>query len=328
MLCPFCLTNLKSDIKSCSACKTELPSEYVERHSGWIASFTPPAIVSVIGFSGHGKTVYLASLFFALQNLVPRAWGSFYRQALTMNTLQVLYKNLGMLKMGEMPDATLKVFPVPNIDRFHNMPKFGNRTMLMYDPPGEAFEIDAHAEYFEEYAGFVKHSPCALFLISITDMMQKFESEDAVADEMDSLLQRYNLGLMNGKKSAKLDQHLIVVYTKSDRLLSHAGFPPEVIQSLEKSGVDGLGNIDGYLQDMKRNSVLLRSFTENTLNARGFLNNAYEHFQSVEFCAVSSLGSEPTGNRLAERVSPRRVLDPLIWVLSKSSRGVLRALFQ
>jgi hypothetical protein len=233
-----------------------------------------------------------------------------------MDTLRVVYENLRLLKNGQMPPPTQGVFPVPNIDRLHDIPKFGDRTLIMYDPTGEAFE-SRQDDSLQTLAGFVKHSPCALFLISLTDMKTEFESEDAVADEMDRLLQRYNVGLMGAKRK----QHLIVVYTKADRLLSQPDFPPEVIECLEDSGVDGLGDINKYMQQMKRNSLLLRDFTVNTMKARNFMNNAQKKFKSVEFCAVSSLGSEPSGNRLAERVTPRRVLDPLLWVLSKSPRN-------
>lgn len=314
MLCPFCLSTIRSDIELCSSCQHELPSDYVECHSGWLSR--APAIVSIIGFGGHGKTVYLASLFYVLQNQVSDAWGEFFREALTMDTLRVVYENLRLLKNGQMPEPTQGVFPVPNIDRLHDIPKFGDRTLIMYDPKGEAFEA-RQDDSLQTLAGFVKHSPCALFLISLTDLITQFESEDAVADEMDRLLQRYNVGLMGAKRR----QHLIVVYTKADLLLDQRGFPPEVIKCLENSGVDGISDINKYMLEMKKNSQLLRDFTERTMKARNFLNNARKKFKSVEFCAVSSLGSQPSGDRLAERVTPRRVLDPLLWVLRKSPRN-------
>jgi len=297
----------------CSSCQHQLPPDYIAHHSGWTAKH--PAIVSVIGFGGHGKTVYLASLYFALQNLVPRAWETFFRQGLTMKTLEVLYYNLGLLKSGKMPDPT-QVFQEPNIDRLHNIPKFGDRTLLIFDPPGEAFELGEN-DSFQRFAGFVKQSPCALFLVSLTDMMNQFESEYAVAGEMERLLERYNVGMMEMGARTK-EQHLIVVYTKADRLLSHSTFPTEVIKGLENGDVDGLSDLKEYQLEMKRNSTLLRNFTVETLNARGFLSNAQRNFKSVEFCAVSALGSEPSGDRLVERIAPRRVIDPLLWVLYKS----------
>jgi hypothetical protein len=147
-------------------------------------------------------------------------------------------------------------------------------------------------------------------------MMKQFESDDAVADEMHRLLETYNVGMKNMGAREK-NQHLIVVYTKSDRP-SHPSFPPEVIKCLESSDVDGLTDMPTYLLGMKQNSALLRNFTAESLNARNFLANARANFRSVEFCAVSALGSEPVGDRLVERVTPRRVIDPLLWVLQKS----------
>ena len=315
MLCPFCLTRLQQRVSQCGACSRQLPPEYVKAHSGWLRK--SPAIVSVIGFSGHGKTVYLASLFYALQKLVPNAWSGFSRQGLTLKTLKTLYHNLDLLKSGELPHATEPVFPEPNIDRLYKIPQYGDRTLLVYDPPGEAFELDEE-EYLQRFAGFVKHSRCALFLVSLKDMMGAFETPDAVADEMHRLLETYNVGMTNMGAPEKA-QHLIVVYTKGDLLPStFEDLPDEITGYLERDEIEALRDLRSYSQGMKRSSGLLHEFSRNTLNASGFLYNAERHFKTVEFCAVSALGSPPVGDRLSERIAPRRVIDPLLWVLQKS----------
>lgn len=316
MLCPFCLTNLDSGINTCGSCSRQLPPEYVKSHSGWrTLTNHRPAIVSVIGFRGHGKTVYLAALYYVLQNFAPKAWGSFYRQGLTMKTLQMLHENVSLLKRGDLPEATLQVFPEPNIDRLHKIPQFGDRTLLIYDPPGEAFDLVDDS--LQDYARFVKHSRTALFLISLTDMMETFGTADGVAGEMDRLLERYNFGMTELEAPHKF-QHLIVVYTKADRLLSELDFPNEVTKYLETGELATLHDIPKYFDGMQRNSQLLKKFTLESLNAHGFVNNATDHFVSIEYCAVSSLGSEPVGFKLSERIAPRRVMDPLLWVLKKS----------
>ena len=51
MLCPYCLENTSPP--TCGSCKEPLPPLYVSRNGN-------PAILSAVGFSGHGKTVYLA----------------------------------------------------------------------------------------------------------------------------------------------------------------------------------------------------------------------------------------------------------------------------
>jgi len=288
----------------------------VKWQSGWRKlTHHRPAIVSVIGFKGHGKTVYLAALYYVLQNFAPRAWDSFYRQGLTMKTLQMLYENVSLLKRGDLPEKTAQVFPEPNIDRLYKIPQFGDRTLLIYDPPGEAFDLVDDS--LQRYAGFVKHSRSALFLISLTDMMDEFGSAEAVADEMYRLLECYNFGMTEIGAQHKF-QHLIVVYTKADRLLSELGFPSEITKYLETSEVATLHDLPKYIERMQHNSRLLRKFTLETLNAQGFISNAAAHFVSTEFCAVSSLGSEPVGSKLSERIAPRRVMDPLLWVLKKS----------
>ncbi len=316
MFCPYCLIKLQSSTRLCTGCQRQLPPEYVKCHSGWFSR--APAIVSVIGFKGHGKTVYLASLYYVLQNVVTRSWNDFFRQGWTMKTLEIVHGNVAMLKKGDLPDRTERMFPEPNIDRLVSIPYFGNRTLLVYDPPGEAFDLNVEEEDLQRFAGFVKHSRCALFLMSLTDLEQ-FGGDEGIADEMSQLLERYNLG-MTGMGAPDRFQHLIVVYTKADRLLSYSGFPDEVTRYLEKSEAESLHDVRAYLNSMKRNSALLREFTAQTLNGQGFLNNAKEHFKSVEFCAVSALGSEPVGDKLSERVMPRRVIDPFLWVLQKCGR--------
>ena len=67
MLCPFCLSETSIDSPHCANtdCGQQLPAKYVELHGGNYAR--QPIILSVVGFRGHGKTVYLASLFHLLE---------------------------------------------------------------------------------------------------------------------------------------------------------------------------------------------------------------------------------------------------------------------
>jgi len=73
---------------------------------------------------------------------------------------------------------------------------------------------------------------------------------------------------------------------------------------------------------MKQNSFLLRTFTEDTLNARGFLNNAKDHFKSIELCAVSALGAEPVGDRLTNAFLRAELLIHCSGSWTSPSRGL------
>ena len=65
-------------------------------------------------------------------------------------------------------------------------------------------------------------------------------------------------------------------------------------------------------------SDLLLDFTELELHAHEFVNAARAHFKSMSFSIISALGTEPDGAQLSVQIVPRRILDPLLWVMEKT----------
>jgi len=90
------------------------------------------------------------------------------------------------------------------------MPRLEDTTILIYDPPGEAFYSD---DKIAELASFCQAQQLRAFLIDLKDMGK------SAASEMATLLGTYILG-MEKIKVAEQSQHLIVVYTKSDLMKS------------------------------------------------------------------------------------------------------------
>ena len=60
------------------------------------------------------------------------------------------------------------------------------------------------------------------------------------------------------------------------------------------------------------------AFTEQELNAHEFVNAAESNFKSLNFSIISALGTEPEGARLTVEIVPRRILDPVLFVIEKS----------
>ncbi len=87
---------------------------------------------------------------------------------------------------------------------------------------------------------------------------------------------------------------------------------------LRRSELDTIGDIRKYNRVMRRISETLAEFTSSDLNSLGFLHLAHDYFQSVTFCAASALGSAPEGGKSRVNVEPRRVIDPLLWIMEKS----------
>jgi hypothetical protein len=313
MLCPFCLAdvNLRPErpagrlapIYLCPECREQAPALYVQGYRRYL-----PVVTSAVGFRQHGKTVYFAALFYALKKLgLPHLWSTFFTMALDEDSLDTVYENVRVLEEGVLPNSTPKNFPRPTMLRVAGIPllRRSNWTLLFYDTGGESFERPSQ---LVQFASFVRRARTAMLLISVTDMKDP-------AREMQRLLNTYVVG-MGELGGDTQEQHLVVVYTKADRLPARI---PEWEQRwgdlhsyLLDGSIEALGRPHGYLRRLEHVSARLGEFTGQALQAYEFSNAARGHFRSVSFAIVSALGAEPEQGRMAVQVSSRRILDPLL----------------
>jgi len=314
MLCPFCLAEVKfrqqrltrqpASIHVCPNCNEQVPALYAQDYRHF-----PPAVVSAIGFRQHGKTVYFASLFYTLKKLsLARDWPAFFTMSLNEDSLDTVYGNAEMLGNGALPDSTPKNFPRPTMIRAKGMPMQPDCTLLFFDTGGECFEKPTQ---LVQFAGFVRRAKAAMLLISVPDL------DDPRAD-MQKLLNTYVVG-MHELAGQTLDQHLVVVYTKADQLAGRfTGRWRDLYNYLRQGSVAALAQPDGYMARMAEVSQQLLDFTEQELQAHEFINTAQAHFKSLSFTTISALGSQPVNARLPVAIVPRRILDPLLWIMEKT----------
>lgn len=172
MLCPFCLEDVTFQkerirqqlIYSCPTpdCPSQddlVPPLYLDYYRK-----KPPVVVSTIGFRGHGKTVYLASLFFTFQgDQLPRIWrrSGFGTMCLNKDSLKTVSDGVDALKQGKLPPPNPQTFPKPTMVHINGVPMQRDYTLLFYDAAGESFE---DAEKLVKYAGFVRRARTVLFL--------------------------------------------------------------------------------------------------------------------------------------------------------------------
>ena len=311
IMCPFCLEQVLPDSLNCPKCDKEISQSYKDVHHEML-----PMVISAIGFSGHGKTIYLASLMYTLEKF-SSIWPRFYKQALNHESLETVKQNVQDLRSGRLPEMTKQNFPIPSILCLNYVPSFSRKLMIIYDASGESFEIDSR---IEKNASYVKKSQTVFFLISLNDLLtDEKDGKEPLVDGMRNLLNIYMLGIRRLGGSTK-SQHLVVVYTKGDVLQQALTDYPKTWDYVNGSELE-IQNWDmpSYCNNMRGVSEDLKDFTVNCLEAHEFYNMSVDNFMSVEYCLISALGNAPVDDKLANRISPRRVIDPLIWALYKSA---------
>lgn len=317
MLCPFCLCEQEafeakrpknsSEVQYfCGDCSQLVPASYVRGYRQF-----PPIVVSAVGFRTHGKTIYLASLFHELYGKISRCWPKFWARALNDESQVRVEENRGYLAAGDLPPPTPKNnFPIPTIVRINGVPGRKNATLLMYDTGGEDFE---QATTLIQYARFVQRSRTVMFLIDLN------ESDDP-AMKMHDLLTTY----LNGMDALQGDtrrQHLVVVFTKADAMSDRLGRRwRDIHDYLFVRDPYALADCSSYTSRMRRISRRLEKFVKHSLEAQHFLSMAKDSFASVSFSIISALGAEPIREeggkaRLAVGATPKRVVDPLLWIM-------------
>lgn len=320
MLCAFCLDDVRfrqekstsnlATMYLCPNCNEQVPALYSQDYRKY-----PPVVISAVGFRQHGKTVYFASLFYTLKKLtLARDWPDFFTMGLDEDSLDTVYGNARMLDAGTLPDSTPKNFPRPTMIRAEGVPMQPDSTLLFFDTGGECFEKPTQ---LVQFAGFVRRAKAAMLLISIADL------EDPRSG-MQKLLNTYIVGMgeLGGKTK---DQHLIVVYTKADQLIRRLnGRWQDIYTYLVTGSIDDLAETEGYIERLQDISDQLYAFTEEELRAHEFINAAEANFKSISFSIISALGTEPQGAKLSVEIVPRRILDPVLWVMEKSFTGTER----
>lgn len=104
MLCPYCVQettfqrNGTSYVCAHQDCKIPIHRDYVEKYR------LPRATVGLLGYTGHGKTAYLTSLFYLLYEL-SQVWEDYFCSCLDDHTIEVFSAVSATLRMANCRKA-------------------------------------------------------------------------------------------------------------------------------------------------------------------------------------------------------------------------------
>jgi hypothetical protein len=326
VLCPYCLAEIRyrKEISQCpkakGGCGSELNSGYVQA-----SGRAQPCFLQIMGWSQHGKTVFLQALTLMIQNL-GMAWreGLYAFSPQTKVTKAFLEKVDEAHESGSMPERTQLETQDAYIMLLNNMKRWGSRTLVARDVAGEHFD---HFTFPEEQIPYVLNVPTTLMMFSKHDLIGKPYG-------MDSLMTSYQNTLREKIKWIPEQQprKVVVVLSKADLL---ADILPDTLKDylvndpLQKilTSPGTVTELDAafmqnYMQKLAWASQEIEKWVDQEPRGHNLIQLARINNIHLSFSIISSTGTRPgDDNKMATELQPRRVLDPFFWALEYQSTG-------
>ncbi|MEL6895856.1 MAG: hypothetical protein AAFP90_07130 [Planctomycetota bacterium] len=290
-----------------------MPDSYAEHVKSY-----PPLWISAIGFSGHGKSTYLAALTMVLDQLAVGI-SSFMTNYLDQQTLQTLQEIRARSIRGEMVAPTQMARPTPLVLQVEgeleaNEPPL-RRTLSVYDTAGEHFK---QLSRIADVVPALPHLDSTWFVFSVAD----FDTDEELSTIAD-LFQSYRAAIESAGKSLA-NQQIVVVFTKCELIQDR--LPSGVIDYLQDDPFVSINDpqyepprnfsLSKYLDRSAEISDQLHAFTGTIRGGQAFLNMAKRSGVRLRFAATTALGSSPDADNVLRTAAQRfRVLDPLFWSL-------------
>lgn len=301
----------------CPNCHNELPLP-----SGKV----PGNIISIVGASASGKSVYMASLIHTLQQSTA---SNFSAACMPLNAeISRRFRNNyeePIFERGTMINTTQKeIVQEPFIFQFvfkdENIPPL---TLVFFDVAGEGMVDEA---YLDIYASHIKNSAGILFMVDPMQiktirnrlMVSLGDGKEDIPGQYDepreiviSLFQNF----IGHEEKSITDIPTAVVITKSD-MLKHLK---------EEDGDYIKSNSNVFHNVVHKKTLNLDEF--NNINGevtqfigkvdRPFKDALDVYFKNTAYFAVSALGANPVNRQITGVVNPMRVDEPFIWLLYK-----------
>lgn len=303
--------------KKCAYCENKLPSD--------ILDYEKYLRFSLLGISGSGKTNFLTTMLHELRHTAGCPW---ILSPMDATTLTVFQENDRAIYGMRQPVAATAagMTPPPQLWKIKDKNRMTNSSipsysLTIFDGAGEDVEhIDPVISRYIEGSktlvilidplalpGVAAHIPENILNWSTSAAHDEDASTDMVNGLADYI--RQNCGIAAHKL---IDRDVAVVFTKIDAVKDTFG-SATVMQPSPHLARKGFVKADADAVDAE-----IRDWLESQ-GETTFLDAIDTNFkrERVRFFGVSSFGQPPTASYQLGRVMPHRVLDPLIWMLSK-----------
>ena len=315
------------DKKTCLKCK--YGSLGVFCPNGRVPQKIPPdyqngenLTVALMGAKASGKSNYIGVLVQEIINSMSEPFNCFLNTTVSTESNKFYHDNyyrplyeaqsvIGATSANAIPPLLFPLFFKKQM-----------AALTFYDTAGENMKDIETMEAANNYIRNAKGLIVLLDPLQIDSVREKLKGKVPLPDKdtniSEVLTNLFNVLMSSNKiklKKGKIPIPIAVTFTKID--------------ALETEGVDLLSE-DSYLRSeslhLARGAFVkndfaavqreLRTILRDEVAEGGSINAVMQKFENYAFFGVTALGKVPNGMRLSGRVAPRRVLDPLLWILS------------
>jgi GTPase SAR1 family protein len=299
----------------CPSCHNELPIS---------AGKVPSNIISIVGASQVGKSVYMTSLIHTLQNTTASNFNAAcmplsaeISRKFRQNYHEPIFERGSMLQSTN-PNEQQEPFIFQFVFKDEREAPL---TLVFFDVAGEGM---VERDYLDIYAAHIKNSSGILFLVDPLQIRSiRDKARISIGEEEGEFANRYDeprevvISLFENfiahQHNSKTDIPTAIVLTKSDMLVHLMEEDSEYIRP--NSNVFRNVVHKGFLNKTEFDNINgeISRFIENV--DRPFKDAIDVYFKNTAFFAVSALGANPVNKQLTGVINPIRVDEPFIWLL-------------
>ncbi len=280
--------------------------------------------IALVGAKASGKSNYIG----VLVNEIRKRMTSSFDCSITMNCNPVskdlydenyarpLFKEKMQISATDSGDLPPMIFPI-------DFSSGKQVTLTFYDTAGENFDSE---DSMLQFTGYLAHAKGIILLIDplqVTEIRQQLEGKiplpeqnrDAI-DILDRVI--YNIESFTNNSKKPFDMPIALAFTKIDALEGFEDILPQ--DSCLRYDSEYLDRGVFIKEEFETTQRAMETLIENFLEMNAELNAKLKRFKTHALFGVSALGSMPDVNgQILNGVKPRRVLDPLLWLLAENN---------
>ncbi len=314
----------KAKCLKCKEARKRIYCETIEKEipTGFLSGTSLP--IALIGAKASGKSNYIGVLI----NEIRKKMTSRFNCSLDISCSEEskryyddyyyspLFKNGYVVEATDAGEIPPLIFPLRFMDARNKIKNVA--TLTFYDTAGENLDSNDDMEIFNRY---IPNSKGIILLLdplqvpSIRKQLQDKMPLPEINTDVVEILSRVidNIRSVRNIKGT-INIPLALAFTKMDALEQFNILPPDSCLREESEHLKQGGFVRS---DFENTNIEMRDILENWLDEE--VTQMMKQFSKHSIFGLSALGGVPNGNKISsDEIRPRRVLDPLLWLLAEN----------